>query len=104
MKKIIHCQPRALGFGNKKNHILLFIFLFALVSTPFTAHSHVKHEGDSGESKNLPQSQNDLLRLGTTVYKHMCVFCHGEDGNGGGKAMAYLYPWPRDFRKGVFKY
>ena len=65
---------------------------------------HVKHEGDSGESVNLPQSQNDLLRLGTTVYKHMCVFCHGEDGNGGGKAMAYLYPWPRDFRKGVFKY
>ena len=104
MKKIIHCQPRALGFGNKKNHILLFIILFALVSTPFTAHSHVKHEGDSGESVNLPQSQNDLLRLGTTVYKHMCVFCHGEDGNGGGKAMAYLYPWPRDFRKGVFKY
>ncbi|PIQ97288.1 MAG: nitrite oxidoreductase, gamma subunit (modular protein) [Nitrospinae bacterium CG11_big_fil_rev_8_21_14_0_20_56_8] len=42
--------------------------------------------------------------LGETVYKHMCVFCHGEDGNGGGKATAYLYPWPRDFRKGVFKY
>ena len=34
----------------------------------------------------------------------MCVFCHGQDGNGGGKAIAYLYPWPRDFRKGVFKY
>ena len=42
--------------------------------------------------------------LGATVYKHMCIFCHGEDGNGGGKAMAYLFPWPRDFRKGVFKH
>ena len=42
--------------------------------------------------------------VGATVYKHMCTFCHGEDGNGGGKAMAYLYPWPRDFRKGVFKH
>jgi mono/diheme cytochrome c family protein len=42
--------------------------------------------------------------LGETVYKHMCIFCHGQDGNGGGKAMAYLYPWPRDFRKGVFKH
>lgn len=31
--------------------------------------------------------------IGATVYKHMCKFCHGEDGNGGGKAMAYLYPW-----------
>ena len=83
MKKIIHWQPRALGFGDKKNHILLFIILFALVATPFTAHSHVKHEGDSGESENLPQSQIDLLQLGTTVYKHMFVFCHGEDCNGG---------------------
>ncbi|MCH7911064.1 MAG: c-type cytochrome, partial [Candidatus Hydrogenedentes bacterium] len=27
-----------------------------------------------------------------------------EGGNGGGKAMAYLFPWPRDFRKGVFKH
>ncbi len=44
------------------------------------------------------------IRLGATVYKHMCVFCHGEDGNGGGKATSYLYPWPRDFRKGIFKY
>lgn len=46
---------------------------------------------------------SDKAALGETVYKHMCVFCHGQDGNGGGKAMAYLYPWPRDFRKGVFK-
>jgi len=44
------------------------------------------------------------VTVGATVYKHMCIFCHGEDGNGGGKAMAYLYPWPRDFRKGVFKH
>ena len=42
--------------------------------------------------------------VGATVYKHMCTFCHGEDGNGGGKAIDYLYPWPRDFRKGVFKH
>ena len=48
--------------------------------------------------------KKNLLHLGATVYKHMCVFCHGHDGDGGGKAMAYLYPWPRDFRQGVFKY
>jgi len=51
--------------------------------------------------ENHPKSK---FTLGETVYKHMCVFCHGQDGNGGGKAMAYLYPWPRDFRKGVFKH
>ena len=46
----------------------------------------------------------DRFTLGETVYKHMCTFCHGADGNGGGKATAYLYPWPRDFRKGIFKH
>lgn len=63
-------------------------------SAPAQQHGH---GGDS-------HSAGDKSRLGETVYKHMCVFCHGEDGNGGGKAMAYLYPWPRDFRKGVYKF
>lgn len=58
-------------------------------------HAHAHGGGESGK---------DPLTTGATIYKHMCIFCHGEDGNGGGKATAYLYPWPRDFRKGVFKY
>lgn len=45
-----------------------------------------------------------LLARGRNIYLHMCVFCHGEDGNGGGPAMEFLYPWPRDFRKGIFKF
>ncbi len=60
-------------------------------SSSVHSHSH-SHQAAAGQT------------LGETVYKHMCVFCHGHDGNGGGKAMAYLYPWPRDFRKGVFKH
>ena len=64
---------------------------------PLYAHGERAHDSETGKEK-------DLLRIGATVYKHMCVFCHGENGNGGGKAMAYLYPWPRDFRQGVFKY
>jgi mono/diheme cytochrome c family protein len=45
-----------------------------------------------------------LLARGRNIYLHMCVFCHGKDGNGGGAAVEYLYPWPRDFRKGIFKF
>ena len=45
-----------------------------------------------------------LLARGRNIYLHMCVFCHGQDGNGGGAAVEYLYPWPRDFRKGIFKF
>ena len=65
-----------------------------------------KDESSSTEKKTTSHQhagQSDE-RLGATVYKHMCVFCHGIDGNGGGKATGYLYPWPRDFRKGVFKH
>jgi mono/diheme cytochrome c family protein len=45
-----------------------------------------------------------LLARGRNIYMHMCVFCHGIDGNGGGLAVEYLYPWPRDFRAGIFKF
>ena len=33
------------------------------------------HEHNSGEGISR-------LSLGETVYKHMCTFCHGADGNG----------------------
>ena len=52
----------------------------------------------------VSKSNLGSLSKGETVYKHMCIYCHGADGNGGGKATAYLYPWPRDFRTGVFKH
>lgn len=56
---------------------------------------------------NLKQPQTQeaaLLNRGRNIYLHMCVYCHGKDGNGGGNATDYLYPWPRDFRKGIFKF
>ena len=49
-------------------------------------------------------SKPNRIGRGRAIYQHMCAYCHGTDGNGGGKATAYLYPWPRDFRNGVFKY
>ncbi|MGP0628283.1 ethylbenzene dehydrogenase-related protein [Nitrospina sp. 32_T5] len=66
-----------------------------------SGHSH-SGSAESGHSHSHGPGRS--VTVGATVYKHMCIFCHGEDGNGGGKAMAYLYPWPRDFRKGVFKH
>ncbi|MEK9630092.1 MAG: hypothetical protein VW455_13865, partial [Nitrospinota bacterium] len=61
------------------------------------------HE-DMGMSKPENLNSKALLARGRNIFMHMCVFCHGEDGNGGGKATEYLYPWPRDFRKGIFKF
>jgi mono/diheme cytochrome c family protein len=38
------------------------------------------------------------------LYRKHCVVCHGISGDGAGPNAAVLYPYPRDFRKGVFKY
>jgi len=59
---------------------------------------------DLGMSKPENLSKKALLARGRNIYLHMCVFCHGKDGNGGGNATEYLYPWPRDFRAGIFKF
>ena len=61
------------------------------------------HDSVEGLKKEMPGDEG-LLARGRNIYLHMCVFCHGKDGNGGGSATDYLYPWPRDFRKGIFKF
>jgi mono/diheme cytochrome c family protein len=99
MKNFIRFQHRVWECVNQKSLIFFLVLCGAVFGiTPLYAHGPTENvHGSHGNEK-------DLLHLGATVYKHMCVYCHGDDGNGGGKAMAYLYPWPRDFRQGVFKY
>jgi len=60
--------------------------------------------GKIGGDLPKPSRTQGLLARGKAIYLHMCVFCHGKDGNGGGKATSYLFPWPRDFSKGIFKF
>jgi len=60
--------------------------------------------GDLGAKKPVAMQEEGSLARGRNIYLHMCVFCHGKDGNGGGIATDYLYPWPRDFRLGIFKF
>jgi cytochrome c oxidase cbb3-type subunit I/II len=51
----------------------------------------------------VPQS-HDLLSLGRQVYEARCVGCHGARGDGNGPAATFLFPRPRDFTLGVFKF
>ncbi len=79
-------------------------------------HGAMQHEGDGSlfrsrgshdqadQYKPEDVDSKSLLARGRNIYMHMCVFCHGIDGNGGGLAVEYLYPWPRDFRAGIFKF
>jgi len=38
------------------------------------------------------------------IYEYRCSMCHGEDGAGDGPAADFLYPRPRDFTMGLFKF
>jgi mono/diheme cytochrome c family protein len=38
------------------------------------------------------------------LYRRHCVHCHGITGDGRGPTAQFLNPYPRDYRKGVFKF
>ena len=44
------------------------------------------------------------LKHGQDVYMKRCVQCHGVSGDGNGPVAASLYPRPRDYRRGIFKF
>lgn len=44
------------------------------------------------------------LKLGQQVYQRNCVQCHGVTGDGQGTQAASMYPKPRDYRQGIFKF
>ena len=53
--------------------------------------------------KNDIQSQRAKM-TGAEIYQFRCAVCHGEEGAGDGSAADFLYPRPRDFTLGMFKY
>lgn len=44
------------------------------------------------------------LKHGQAVYMKRCVQCHGINGDGNGAAADHLYPRPRDYTRGIFKF
>lgn len=44
------------------------------------------------------------LKHGRVLYMRHCSHCHGTSGDGAGPTAEYLYPRPRDYRAGKFKF
>ncbi len=73
-----------------------------------------KHSGTMLLPKMLtesePKSERDRfvrelsLKHGQDVYMKRCVQCHGVSGDGNGPVAASMYPRPRDYRRGIFKF
>lgn len=38
------------------------------------------------------------------LYREHCAHCHGINGDGAGPTAAFLNPYPRDYRRGIFKF
>ncbi len=52
---------------------------------------------------SLKNTETEEASIGT-VYAKRCAQCHGVEGDGAGPAAEFLYPKPRDFTLGSFKY
>ncbi|MFO1021855.1 MAG: c-type cytochrome [Planctomycetales bacterium] len=66
----------------------------------------VKYTGSFLAPKYLaePEEATPNLVRGQAVYQERCVQCHGVSGDGEGPEGHFMYPRPRDYRKGIFKF
>jgi mono/diheme cytochrome c family protein len=47
---------------------------------------------------------SDKQGRGRGIYRQQCGHCHGTSGDGDGPTAALLNPYPRDYRRGLFKF
>jgi mono/diheme cytochrome c family protein len=62
-----------------------------------------------GKPKSLmipdPETKRPIAQQGGyRLYRNHCLHCHGVSGAGDGPTSTFLYPPPRDYRKGIFKF
>lgn len=69
-------------------------------------HSLAENVGDFIKPKLLTATDESQSRLiqGQAVYQQRCEQCHGVSGDGNGPSAHFMYPRPRDYRRGIFKF
>ncbi|GIW88622.1 MAG: hypothetical protein KatS3mg108_2946 [Isosphaeraceae bacterium] len=48
--------------------------------------------------------QDEPIRGGYAIYREQCMHCHGASGDGNGPTAPFLWPAPRDYRPGIYKF
>ena len=73
--------------------------------------ANYRQVGDGDNSKVvrnfIKKSEDDSGKWipgGYGLYRRHCLHCHGVSGAGDGPTAPFLYPPPRDYRKGLFKF
>jgi mono/diheme cytochrome c family protein len=77
----------------------------------YLANYRLVGEGEDARPKPiyrpLPDGSPDFSNPqegGFALYRRNCLHCHGVSGAGDGPTSPFLYPAPRDYRKGIFKF
>ena len=55
-------------------------------------------------AKNPETGRETPIKGGYALYRNHCLHCHGIFGAGDGPTSAFLFPKPRDYRPGIFKF
>jgi mono/diheme cytochrome c family protein len=68
-----------------------------------------ENSGTAAEPKLVSDKKPDFdfsvhLKHGQAVYMRRCVQCHGINGDGNGPVAVHMYPRPRDYTRGIFKF
>jgi mono/diheme cytochrome c family protein len=91
---------------NAEHHRELDKVLGELFGTP--AQPKVIGAGAAGEVVSALSDALKLdgatLEMGSAIYRHQCLHCHGLSGDGRGPTAPWVSPHPRDYRQGVFKF
>ncbi len=97
-------------FGDERRRELGDL-LTALFGTPDEPHVPALAGLDTGAVMNLAKLERSAGPVGRDeagnprgLYREHCAHCHGVTGDGAGPTAAFLNPYPRDYRMGVFKF
>lgn len=77
---------------------------FGTAATPRLRVPDFESQGEADVPPLVDVIEPALLAHGRDVFNRRCAGCHGETGDGRGPAASYLYPKPRDYRLGLFKF
>ncbi len=77
---------------------------FGTAATPRLRVPDFDAQGDAEKPPLVNLVSPEKLARGRDVFNRRCWGCHGHTGDGRGPAAEYLYPKPRDYRRGLFKF
>ena len=115
-------QEKKLDERDEKGNVQVFRFdsqhrrdvgtiLVGLFGTPDEPNVPAVAEIDSSKIIDLGRLEiaagpvgSDIDGNAVGLYREHCAHCHGVTGNGAGPTGGFLNPYPRDFRRGIFKF